>query len=349
MRVFRTVRHIVLGALASACGALLVGVTDTARAESPPEGVVTATYETRAELVSQLREMVASENGRLGELQTKYKARHPKIVESQGRLNALKAEMSNAFESLQELASRMTAKEHQIVKERFRNQIKLTLSQKRAELAGMKTRYRSKHPAIIKATREVASLENSLDTFPLDLDKGTSPVLLHLERIRLQAAIDKAQVALAELKMRYRDKHPKVIEVKAALNQRKSILADIENKIRPREAANNTKSSEIELLREEIALVEDHLNLLQEQVNSGRKRPMELALERIELLKLLQHLAVRENRPEDQLQLLEQQKHLLKDLLKSADLQSSVILIQRQLIDVRRAILQLQQSNPQLE
>lgn len=83
------------------------------------------------------------------------------------------------------------------------------LAAAKKELAEMRMRYRDKHPAIVMQLQEIKRLEKAVATATTQV---TSPAATEQSRqINSAAELAAARQDLAEMRKRFRDKHPAVV------------------------------------------------------------------------------------------------------------------------------------------
>ena len=202
---------------------------------------------------------------------------------------------------------------------------------------------------MIEATAQLEAIETLLTDFRERQSHETSHHVKGLEQFRIESSLTDSRIRLRSLGKRYRDKHPIMIEAKAQIQGLEDQLAALSDQAQstprddsqthlPRAQSLERQQEEISLVREEIQLVEEHLK---QGLKSHSSDVKTLNLERLELLKLKQELALMEGFIENKAASLREQRTLLEQLLKKATNPEDTFQLKRQLIRVKRAQLQI--------
>lgn len=321
------------------CGLPASADTDNATTDSfSPRGFGRiGIYETRLELVNELRNEMGNLNRELDRLRNSHSIRHPRVRAATEQLEILAVEIAQAQEDLSSAVDYLSNDDRSVIIERYRAELELATGRKRAELAGLRIRYKSKYPLVKQKMRELEALEKALTDFAASEIENQGANLNVLERIRLQKALYDEEARLSNLRLRYLDKHPYVIQAKEQITRIETALANSSQKLSP--APSITEAAETSLLREDIDLVGQQIALFERQVESGQRPQLDLGMARIELLELQAQLANLESG--DASTYLDAQETILEELSEAAQDREEAIRLQRQIIDVKRKRLRL--------
>ncbi len=295
-------------------------------------------YDVQSNQLDSLKQQYRRVAQELRTMQLRYNGRHPKVVLIQNQLDVLKKEIATTRKALSRTTDSLTDEEQAFAYERYKAKIELEVQKMRVQLAELQTRYKPKFPRVIEAKAKLDTLEQTLAHIN-ERHRADFPNLSSgLERLQLETALVQKKGELNQLQRRYRDKHPLIIDAK----QQIQILED-ELELLPEPQTppitQNREAAKKSLLREEIALIEDHLKRSNE---SNIEKERERTQTRLELLQLKQQLATLEGRPSDRRQLLGQQKELLEKILATTHSEEEAFRIKRQIIAIKRDQLELQ-------
>lgn len=312
-------------------------------------------YEARIKIVEQLREEILELTKKRNQLSLANRQRHPRLTAITEQLNVLKQEMDRARKARFDTAASLTLDDRTILVEQFRAELELEVVRKRAELASLRTRYKEKFPSVIEARIELETLNQSLEAFyDNDMVNLTSD-LEELERLRIQTEIFKKKAELRKMQSRYLEKHPIIIQLKGSIHALKAELGSKSESREPTEQRDTSREgpykyspqkekqdTKLTLLKEEIALVEGHVEQLKSKEKTTKQDITRWHQEQLELLKLKHELAFREGNRSEQSDFLSQQRSLLEQLIENAATLEDAYQYKRQHIAVRRARIDLE-------
>lgn len=315
-------------------------------------------YETRNEIVEELRAEIVAITKKRDQLNRTYKSGHPRMIAIAKQLDVLGREMNQARQATIDTAASLTIDDRTILIEQFRTELELETVRKRAELASLRTRYKEKFPSVIEKRIELETLNHSLEAFYKSDIVNLASNLEEIERLQIQTAIFKKAAELQKLKNRYLDKHPTMIQIRDAIQALQSELDSLpaSKRATPLDENDNdrlTKTSKnsastldkheatVALLKEEIGLVEAHIKRLESATPSTLQNTNRQRLERLDLLRLQQELASKEGNRADQIKSLGKQQQLLEQLVKTATHPDASYQYKRELIAVKRARIEI--------
>ncbi len=306
-------------------------------------------YDTQSDYLMELNAEYAEVAKSLHNLQSRYGSLHPTVATVKNHLEHLQTEIDTVLSELKKTAARLSEDEQAALIERYQTHLEIEASRKRLKLAKLKTRYKEKFPTVIEAAAQLESIEARLDAFR-DQQIAT-PVNrpMRPEQVRIELMLADSRAQLESLSLRYREKHPHMIEARLRIKALEDQLAAFSDQpVSDRKANSNANEArmpnlarhqqDVSLAREEIQLIEEHL---QQRLESNSSDVKSLHLERLELLELKQELAAMEGHREMEATSLDKQRSLLEQLLKSATSPEEIFQLKRQLINVKRAQLRV--------